>query len=143
MERGDQVEGCIANGGNVVVLWGNTCYRQVRLEQNNRMVVFYKYHDPFPDNERASVAWADPPVNRPQNSFLGVGWTHGAFDGPLTAYTIHFPSHWVFEGVPFPPGQPPQTAAFMHYETDAAAFVMEAEGYPRVTGEEGTPLSYV
>jgi hypothetical protein len=31
----------------------------------------------------------------------------------------------------------------MWYETDAAPFVDEPEGYPRVTGEEGTPLSYV
>src|SRR6266511_2572984 len=49
----DQVERFIANGGNVVVLSGNTCYRQVRLEQNNRMVVFYKYagQDPCTDND--------------------------------------------------------------------------------------------
>ena len=144
-EMRDQVERFIANGGNVVVLSGNTCYRQVRLEQNNRMLVFHKYagQDPFPDNDRTTVAWAEPPVNRPQNSFLGAGWTHGAFGGPPSAYTIHFPSHWVFQGVSFSSGPTPQTEAFMHYETDAAAFVIEPEGYPRVTGEEGTPLSYV
>jgi hypothetical protein len=30
----------------------------------------------------------------------------------------------------------------MDYETDAAAYVDEPEGYPRVTGEEGTPLAF-
>jgi hypothetical protein len=30
----------------------------------------------------------------------------------------------------------------MTYETDAAAYVDEPEGYPRVTGEEGTPLAF-
>src|SRR5262249_22515711 len=33
------------------------------------------------------------------------------------------------------------TNAFMTYETDAVPFVWESEGYPRVTGEEATPLS--
>ena len=61
-EMRDQVEQFIENGGNVVVLSGNTCYRQVRLEQNNRMIIFYKYagQDPFSDNDRATVAWAEP-----------------------------------------------------------------------------------
>jgi hypothetical protein len=36
-----------------------------------------------------------------------------------------------------------RTAAFMSYETDATGFVLEDEGYPRVTGEEDTPLSTV
>jgi hypothetical protein len=31
----------------------------------------------------------------------------------------------------------------MSHETDAAPYVDEDEGYPRVTGEESTPLSYV
>ena len=35
------------------------------------------------------------------------------------------------------------TAGILNYETDAAAFVEEDEGYPRVTGEESTPTSFV
>jgi hypothetical protein len=144
-EMRDHVEIFLANGGNLIVLSGNTCYRQVRLEQSNRIVVFYKYagHDPNPDNEYATVAFAEPPLNRPPNSFIGAGFTFGAFSGGPDSYTIRFPSHWVFGGISFPAGNPPQTNAFMTYETDAAPFVDEPEGYPRVTGEEGTPLSYV
>jgi hypothetical protein len=65
----------VANGGNLIVLSGNTCYRAVRLEQANRLVVFHKYagSDPSLRNEEATVAWAEPPVNRPQNTLLGVG----------------------------------------------------------------------
>lgn len=144
-EMRDHVEIFLANGGNLIVLSGNTCYRQVRLEQGNRMVVFYKYagHDPNGDNEYATVAFAEPPLNRPPNSLIGAGFTFGAFSGGPDPYTIRFPSHWVFGGIQFPANQPPQTNAFMGYETDAAPFVDEPEGYPRVTGEEGTPLSYV
>jgi hypothetical protein len=36
-----------------------------------------------------------------------------------------------------------QTQPFLGYETDAAAYVEEPEGYPRVTGEEGTPVTFV
>jgi hypothetical protein len=36
-----------------------------------------------------------------------------------------------------------QTLPFLGYETDAAPYVEEAEGYPRTTGEEGTPLTLV
>jgi hypothetical protein len=136
----DQAERFVAGGGNMIVLSGNTCYRAVRLEQGSRFVVFYKYagSDPSPNTEEVTVAWAEPPVNRPQNTLLGVGFTEGAFGGPLTAYSVRFPSHWVFAGV----ANPTATSTFMHYETDAAAYVDEPEGYPRVTGEEDTPLAF-
>ncbi len=139
----DNCERFIRNGGNMIVLAGNTCYRQVRLEDNDRTVVFYKYAnlDPLKDTnqDEVAIAWAEPPVNRPQNQMLGVGFTHGAFNlaaGNNRPYEIRFPDHWVFDGV-----NSQQTSRFMRYETDAAAYVDEAEGYPRVTGEEGTPIN--
>ena len=136
----DHVERFVTNGGNVIALSGNTCYRAVRLEDANNLVVFHKYagNDLNPNNETATVAWAEPPINRPQNSLLGAGFTHGAFSGPKSPYTIRFPMHWVFTGLT----NPTVTSAFMDYETDAASYVEEPEGYPRVTGEEGTPLSF-
>jgi hypothetical protein len=136
----DQAERFVGNGGNMIVLSGNTCYRAVRLETSNRRVVFHKYagSDATPNGEEATVAWAEPPVNRPQNTLLGVGFTEGAFGGPDTAYTVRYPSHWAFAGL----SSPASTSAFMDYETDAAAYVIEPEGYPRVTGEEGTPLCF-
>lgn len=135
----DQTEQFIANGGNLIILSGNTCYRAVRLEQGNRMVVFYKFagSDPNQNAYDTTVAWAEPPLNRPQNSFLGTGFTEGAYGGTATAYTIRFPEHWVFNGVL----STTTTSAFMTYETDAAAYVDEEEGYPRVTGDENTPLT--
>jgi len=135
----DEAERFVANGGNMIVLSGNTCYRAVRLERENRLVVFHKYagSDPNLNDDEATVAWAEPPLNRPQNSLLGVGFTEGAYGGPGTAYTIRFPSHWVFAGV-----QQGMTSPFMHYETDAATYVDDPEGYPRVTGAENTPLAF-
>jgi hypothetical protein len=136
----DQAERFVANGGNIIVLSGNTCFRAIRFDEKARMVVFVKYpeNDPDQDNEEVTVAWADPPLCRPQNTLLGAGWTEGAFNGPASPYTVRLPSHWAFEGIT----SPTTTSAFMTYETDAAAYVDEPEGYPRVTGEEGTPLCY-
>lgn len=134
----DQAEQFVANGGNMIVLSGNTCYRAVRLEQAHRLVVFHKYagNDPNLNADETTVAWAEPPQSRPQNSLLGVGFTEGAYDGPASAYKIRFPSHWAFNGV-----EATVTSSFMNYETDAAAYVEEPEGYPRVTGDDNTPLT--
>jgi hypothetical protein len=145
-EMRDQVEAFVEAGGNLMSLSGNTCFRQVRFEDVNCTLVGYKNAkaDPHPDLRRQTVAFAQPPVNRPPNTMLGVGWTHGAFresSGPAAAYQVHFPAHWALAGAPLKPGN--VTNAILTYETDANDFAMEDEGYPRVTGEEGTPLSTV
>lgn len=145
-EMRDQVEAFVEAGGNVMSLSGNTCFRQVRFENDNQTLVGYKNAkaDLHPDLRRQTVAFAQPPVNRPPNTMLGVGWTHGAFRdaaGPAVAYQVHFPAHWALAGAPLAPGN--LTNAILTYETDANDFAMEDEGYPRVTGEEATPLSTV
>ena len=145
-EMRDQVEAFVRRGGNVMSLSGNTCYRQVRFENSARTLVCYKNAkaDPNSDLTRATVAFAQPPVNRPPNAMLSVGWTHGAFRDatPLAEpYQFHFPNHWACAGAPLGAGN--MTPAFMGYETDGCDFAMEDEGYPRVTGEEGTPLATV
>ncbi len=139
----DKAERFVRNGGNIICLSGNTCFRQLRLEDNDRTAVFYKYAglDPYLDvnTDEVTVAWADPPVNRPPNDLLGIGFTHGAYSlepGIQKPYDIRYPGHWVFAGV-----SQTQTSPFIHYETDATGYVEEEEGYPRVTGEERTPLN--
>jgi hypothetical protein len=145
-EMRDQVEAFVQKGGNVMSLSGNTCYRQVRFENGARTLVCYKNAkaDMHSDPHRQTVAFAQPPVNRPPNTMLGVGWTHGAFRDaapPAEPYHVHFPNHWACAGAPLGPGH--TTPPFLGYETDGCDFAMEDEGYPRVTGEEGTPLSTV
>ena len=132
----DAVEGFVASGGNVVSLSGNTAYRQVRFADSRTLICYKNARaDPHTVLSETTVAFAQPPVHRPPNTMLGVGWTYGAFGNSPQAYTVHFPEHWVFAGLTNP------MPAFMHYETDAAPFVMEEEGYPRVATTEGNPLS--
>jgi hypothetical protein len=136
----DAVERFVAGGGNLVCLSGNTAYRQVRLEDGGRTLVFHKYAGADPvGGWDATVAFAEPPVNRPQNALLGVGFTHGSWGaGQPAGYRLHFPGHWAMANV-----AGSSTSPFMSYETDAAAVVEEPEGYPRATGEEGTPVTFV
>jgi hypothetical protein len=144
-EMRDQVDAFVSSGGNLVVLSGNSCYRQVRLDKGARSLVFHKYSgaDPEPDRTRATVAFAQPPLSRPANATLGAGFTAGAefapggSDGPKDTFILQFRDHWALRGAAAP-------GKFMHYETDAAEYVMEqALGmtYARATGTDGTPLS--
>ena len=139
----ENVQRFVANGGNVISLSGNTCYRAVRLENGNRLVAFFKYaaEDPAINDDQATVAWANPPLNEPPNALFGVGWTCGSFgaSGPGGKYAVTFPSHWVFENLTVNAGS---TFCDISYETDAADFVVEPEGYPRVTGADGSPLAF-
>ena len=128
-------------GGNLISLSGNTCYRQVRLESSGRKLTFYKYAgaDPAKHALDVSVALAEPPVNRSQAALLGASFTYGAWGAQVAhPYRLRFPGHWAMAGV-----TATQTAPFLGYETDAAPYVEEDEGYPRTTGEEGTPPTIV
>ena len=139
-EMRDQVEHFIANGGNMIVLSGNTSFRAIRFNADATRMTFHKYADADTerDDRRVTVAWAHPPLNRPPNRMHGMGFTDGAFGGsPAAAYRIHHPEHWVFEGV-----DDRETVAFMGYETDAPNYVHALDGYPRVIGDDGTPLNF-
>ena len=139
----DRVEEFVRNGGNVAFLTGNTAMRQVRLENDNRTMVCVKRasldRDVSCDCVTMSVSL--PPINRPQNLMIGVGFDHGGYIGtsPPGDFQVRFPDHWVFAGLPQPVTLPPGLADF---ECDAADFVEEEEGYPRVTGEDGTPITF-
>jgi hypothetical protein len=150
-EARDQVERFVRNGGNVAVFGGNTCYRQVRFEQNNRLMVFYKYasNDPMlgVDNDRVTVAFNQNPVCRPPNSLLGIGFADGGGrwgdpDESLRneVYAIRTPDHWVFEGVAA--ATLGDNLGLMGYETDAAPIVDEPEGYARALTTESTPICF-
>ena len=143
-EMRSKVEEFIRNGGNVAFFSGNTCYRQIRYHDQNRTMVFYKYSDDDPlkdvDNDRVTVAWSQPPVNYPENHLTGVSWINGFFAFSNDKYyEIHFPAHWVFDQVQG--NRLGEGLDLFSYEGDAAHFSAK-EGYPRVTGNDGSPLTF-
>jgi hypothetical protein len=150
-EMRDNVERFVDAGGNVAFFTGNTCWWQVRFEDDLRTMVCYRdaVRDPMAavDLSRVTVEWSSAPVNRPENSLTGVSFRRGAGcweDMALvekTGYTARFTRHWVFEGTGLQDGEDFATGA-VGYETDAADFE-EVDGVPRVTGRDGTPQDFV
>ncbi len=76
----------IARGGNYVTMSGNTMFWQVRLEDDGRAMVCYKYKahevDPVVGTDSQSTMsgmWADPLVGRPETAVLGAGSAYGLY----------------------------------------------------------------
>lgn len=151
-EMRDTVEAFTRRGGNVAFFAGNTAWWQIRLEDGGRTIVCYRdaVADPVStaDPDRVTVEWSSAPVNRPENTMTGVSFRHGAGCwGPYTplmreeSYTVRFADHWVFEGTGLSDGNLFGRGC-LGYETDAA-HIEERDGTPRVTGRDGTPVSFV
>ncbi|MBG0828837.1 hypothetical protein HS041_13770 [Planomonospora sp. ID67723] len=148
----DSVEEFVRRGGNLAVFSGNTCWWQFRLEDGGRTMVCYRdaVADPMAAVEPAltTVEWSSSPVDRPENSMIGVSFRRGAGTwGPYMqrmheeSYVVRFPEHWAFAGTGLGEGDKFGRGA-LGYETDACDFT-EADGVPVATGRDGTPPSFV
>jgi hypothetical protein len=110
-------------GVNLGFFGSNTAYWQVRFEQSaggaaNRVMVCYKSatRDPVKDST-ATVLWRDPPVNRPEQTLVGVQYTaHLQNDGKGAMYVVKSSSNWVWTGSGFLENQ--QVAGVLGYESD-------------------------
>ena len=147
-EMRDNVENFVANGGNVAFFSGNTCWWQVRLEDDYRTIVCHKsaLDDPLTgiDNERVTTNWASAPVNRPENLLTGVSYRTGAQSSdppPVVGYQVLAADHWVFAGTDLNNGDS-FAAGALGYETDAAELTT-ANGATCPTGRDGTPENFV
>ncbi len=157
-EMRDNVEAFIAAGGNAAFFSANTCWWQVRFEDQNRTMICYKsaVEDPLTgiDNSRITVNWATSPLNRPENRLTGVSYRYGA--GAWTEeestkqkmreaeYEVKDSADWVFSGTSLVNGSKFGKGiggkyGIIGYETDA---VNLAEGSVTPTGEDGTPTNF-
>ncbi|WP_203892228.1 N,N-dimethylformamidase beta subunit family domain-containing protein, partial [Planobispora longispora] len=148
----DTVEEFVRRGGNLAVFSGNTCWWQFRLEDGGRTMVCHRdaAADPVAATDPAltTVEWSSSPVDRPENSMIGVSFRRGAGTwGPYMqrmhdeSYVVRFPEHWAFAGTGLGEGDKFGRGA-LGYETDACDFV-EIDGVPAATGRDGTPPSFV
>ena len=151
-EMRDHVEDFIGKGGNVAFFSGNTCWWQVRFEDDSRKMICYKsaIDDPLTgiDNQRVTINWAASPVNRPENSMTGVSYRNGAqlFDDgwkkAKAKYRVRAASHWVFEDTGLNDNDY-FGEGIVGNETDAALFdEIDVLRAPVVTGKDGTPRSF-
>lgn len=155
------MERFINRGGRQISLSGNTCWWQVRMEDNDRTMVCYKsLKDPIIGkvDSLATVNWYAPPLNWPETMFLGATFLNGGYVNDLLHhimnyshgygdYTVWNSQHWMYKGTGLEDGDSfgrlssDSTTAVVGYEVDAALFKFQ-DGLPVVTGEDKTPLNY-
>jgi len=150
-EMRDHLDAFLDAAGNCAIFSGNTMYRQVRYEDDGRTLVGYKSrweHDPLygVDNIRVSTAFHKYPVNWPQNSTTGLGWTGYVNWTPESSgkgrFTTYRSDHWIYEGTNLQDGEDFWYEPEEEAEVDGTAFVW-VNGLPIATGEDNTPLNFV
>jgi hypothetical protein len=148
----DAVEAFTASGGNAAFFTGNTCYWQVRFEDDRKAMTCYKYgveDDPVlgtPEERTLSGAWVDRRVDRPEFATTGLSFSRGGYSRyglgvprASGAYTIWRPEHWAFEGTDLHYGDALGHAdAICAYEVDGCELAL-VDGLPVPTHEDGAP----
>jgi hypothetical protein len=149
----DNLEAFIKAGGNVAFFSGNTCFWQVRSEDDGRALTCWKYdfdQDPVyksDDKRLLSGMWSNVLVNRPENQLTGVSFTYAGYHrffewGGDGCYTIHRPEHWVFEGTGLKRGDClGRLDKIVGYECDGCEYTIQ-DGLPVPTHRDGTPESF-
>jgi len=151
-EMRDTVDTYVEGGGNVARFAGNFMW-QIRLEDEGRTQVCYKYiardQDPVHDtdqSQRTTICWDAPATGRPGAETFGLSGTRGVYAGwggccPRGAggFTIYRPDHWIFADADVYYGDilgaPSQVFG---YEVDGVDHVVK-DGLPYPTGADGAP----
>ncbi|HKJ81597.1 MAG TPA: Ig domain-containing protein, partial [Ignavibacteriaceae bacterium] len=161
IQERQQCEQFIDNGGKVIILSGNTCWWQVRFEDNGQTMVCYKDsaldRNANPDkllvpDSLITTNWWKSPVNNPENSFTGVNFKDGGYVNSGTKlpkssgfgdYAALNTQFWVYDGICLKEGDEfGFDDAIVGYETDGTPFHWDSLGLPVVDGADGTPPNF-
>jgi len=148
----DALDTFTAAGGNAAILSGNTCYWQVRFEDEGRTMVGYKYgadQDPVigtSDERFLTSAWVDRRIGRSEFSTIGLSFSRGGYaryglGTPRSAggFMVWRPEHWAFEGTNLSYGDAlGQTDTICAYEVDGCELQL-VNGRPVPTHRDGAP----
>ena len=149
----DRADAFVEAGGSWAIFSGNTCFWQVRYEDDGRTMVCYKgdaqAHDPVrgtEDHKSLTSMWSLPSIGRPEAQTTGLSFARGGYArvGKATprssgGYSIHRPEHPVFEGTDLRYGdQLGIPAKIVGYEVDGCELTM-LNGDPVPTYDDGTP----
>lgn len=150
----DAVDSFLDDGGRVARFGGNFLW-QIRLENEGRTQVCYKYNanerDPLYGTERAHLVtgpWDAAPVNRPGASTFAVNGLKGVYAGlgrcagqGSGGFTVYRPRHWAFERAHIGYGDVlGSRSRILGYEVDGLDHVIE-DGLPFPTGSDGADTS--
>jgi len=139
-------------GGNAAIFSGNTCFWQVRFEDDHRAMTCFKYRaheDPVagtPDERFLTGVWGDRRIGRPEQESIGLSFTRGGYSryglgAPRSSggFTVWQPEHWVYEGTGLHYGDEfGAKDAIVSYEVDGCELAMRC-GIPVPTRRDGAP----
>ena len=107
----DRADDFVESGGSWAIFSGNTCFWQVRYEDDGRTMVCYKgqyAQDPVLGTDQGrllSSMWSLPSIGRPECLTTGLSFTRGGYArvGQATprasgGYTVHRPEHPALRG---------------------------------------------
>jgi DNA primase len=138
----DAVVAARDGGVNVGFFGANAVYWQIRFEGStggvaNRVIVCYKDYDrdPITDQSLKTINWRDAPVNRPEQTLIGVQYTPSSppqnQQGFFVTYVVNNSSNWVYAGTGFRDGD--TVIGLVGYEADR-----RFSDYPAPTAIAGT-----
>jgi hypothetical protein len=150
-----QVQNFERDGGNVIILSGNTLWWQVRYENDGNTLVCYKDKtlDPLTgvQDSFVTVNWRVPPVNDPENKITGLSFIAGGYvnkgsifprsDG-WGGYTVVNHHNWIYNETNLNDGDEfGYPDSIVGNESDGALFTWQ-NGIPVLTGNDGSPVNY-
>ncbi|MGZ4700197.1 MAG: N,N-dimethylformamidase beta subunit family domain-containing protein [Ilumatobacteraceae bacterium] len=149
----DRADAFVEDGGSWAIFSGDTCFWQVRFEDDGRTMVCYKglaaTQDPVVGTDQAhllSSIWSLPAIGRPEAQTIGLSFTRGGYArvGQATprssgGYNIHRPDHPIFAGTDLRYGDVlGGSARIVGYEVDGCELTM-VNGDPVPTYQDNTP----
>ena len=121
-EMRDSAEQARDAGVNLAFFGADAAAWQVRFESSasgvaNRVLVCYKdaTKDPL-QGTTTTVQWRQPPVNRPEQSLIGVRYASQTWNTGYVSYVVTKSSHWVYASTGFKDGD--SVPGILGYETD-------------------------
>jgi hypothetical protein len=152
-EMRDAVDAFVQGAGRWAILSGNTCFWQVRYEDDGTTMVCHKgraaTQDPVVGTDREHLLtgmWSTPAIGRPEAESTGLSFTRGGYArvGQATprssgGFTVHRPDHPLFAGTGLRAGDVLGAAGVVvGYEVDGCELALQ-DGRPVAVGSEGTP----
>jgi hypothetical protein len=142
----------VARGGNAAILGGNTCFWQVRFEDDARAMTCFKYRadeDPVAgtaDERLITAPWSDRRIGWPETTTIGLTFTRGGYSRyglgvprASGAYTVWRADHWAFEGTGLQYGDALGLGdAIVAYEVDGCELTL-VDGLPVPAHADGAP----
>ncbi|HYM20067.1 MAG TPA: N,N-dimethylformamidase beta subunit family domain-containing protein [Candidatus Kapabacteria bacterium] len=152
----DQIQSFVDRGGRLIILGGNTCWWQARLEENEHIFVCYKnqINDPLKGIQDSLVSdlWTSSTVNDRENKLTGTSFENGGYVNnkgiyPVSkgygGYSVQHSNSWIFDKTWLHTGDVfGQTSAVVGYETDGALYRWSSDSLLELIGTDETPSNF-